>query len=177
MPFGEQFFRLRFEQFLFVLVYAQVLKPQLFAVHHVVERAEHLQDAVERHGDDAPHARNKIADLFLRHVAEEAERLERLIVVLDLHGRADDDGSFPVPDNAVILKFGCDVVSDMRGDGKDILLICGHGIAGKIDDGMIVSFFPVFKDAHGDARKAPDDVAKIGIVDFLHKNPPMIKRL
>ena len=118
-----------------------------------------------------------LCDLLLRNVTEEAKRLERLIVVLDLHGRADDDGSFPVSDNAVILKFGRDVVSDVRGDGKDILLICGHGIAGKIDDGMIVSFFPVFKDAHGDARKAPDEVAKIGIVDLLHDFPPMIKRL
>ncbi len=154
---------------LFLLVNADVLQFQFFAIEYVVHGAQHLQHAFHRHADNSPHARDQRFRFLAGKIQPEGKLPQLPLIFPNLPRRADDKFCIPSIDHAIVVKLWRDIVPHMVCDRKNFLPPKRHGIFGKVHHGIEENLRFSFKNANGNARKTANGRAKVPHIHLLHR--------
>ena len=113
--------------------------PQLqpFAAEHVIDGAKHGQQVFQRHPENALDSLYKSLRLLCRHIRQESQLPDGLILRKDLCRGTDHKADLSDLDNAVDVKTRGGIVTDPIPDGEDLVPIKQHRILRQRNDRVI----------------------------------------
>ena len=123
----------RTERILLVGGDRQILQLQLLAVYHIVDGAEHQQQAFDRHVHDSLHTAAEFLGVLLVQSHAKGKFPQLLIGGGKLPGRADDESDLAGAEDAVIIEMLCQTVTDMLTNTPELLLAQQHGVTDQCD--------------------------------------------